>query len=236
MRQTPKALLFDVFGTVVDWRGSLIREGRALGRRTGNDIDWGAFADAWRDGYKPAMDEVRAGILPWQNVDALHRRILDDLLPRFRVRRLAERDKREFNLAWHRLRPWPDSVRGLRRLKRRFIIGTLSNGNVALLVDLARFGGLPWDCIFSAEHFRHYKPDPETYRGAAALLGLPPREVMLVASHQDDLAGAKRCGLRTAFVRRPREMGPQVAVDLVADPRFDCNADDFGDLAARLGA
>ena len=200
MKTLPKALLFDVFGTVVDWRGSIIRELRSVGRSKGVDRDWGAFADAWRRGYHPAMDRVRRGELPWQSIDVLHRVILDDVLPKFDLR-LNEREKRDLNDAWHRLRPWPDSVKGLGRLKRRFVIGTLSNGNVALLVDMAKHGGLPWDCVLSAELFRHYKPDPEAYLGAAALLGLPPREVMLVAAHKNDLRAARKCGFSTAYVQ-----------------------------------
>src|SRR2546422_6302567 len=171
MATLPKALLFDTFGTVVDWRGSIIREVRRIGREKGVRADWAAFADAWRAGYKPAMDRVRRGALPWQTIDQLHRMILNELLGRFKLQ-LTEPEKQELNRAWHRLRPWPDALAGLRRLKRRYIIAPLSNGNMALLIDLAKSRGLPWDCILSAELFRHYKPDPETYRGAAALLGL----------------------------------------------------------------
>lgn len=232
---TVQALVFDVFGTVVDWRGSLIREGRLLGRARGIDVDWAAFADAWRAGYRPAMDRVRVGELPWMNIDALHRMILDELLVEFRIRGLRETEKDFLNRAWHRLKPWPDAVRGLRRMKRHFTIATLSNGNVALLNNMAKNAGLPWDLIFSAELFNHYKPDPEAYLGAARLLGLKPAEVMLVAAHKDDLFAARRAGLRTAFVRRPREYGPRAAHDLSAERRFDHNADDFLDLATRLG-
>jgi 2-haloacid dehalogenase len=235
MKTPPKALLFDVFGTVVDWRGSIIREVRAIARSKGVRADWGAFADAWRRGYHPAMDRVRRGELPWQSIDALHRMILDGLLRDFGLR-LNEREKRELNNAWHRLRPWADSVRGLTRLKRRYVIGTLSNGNVALLVDMAKNGRLPWDCVLSAELFHHYKPDPEAYLGAAALLGLAPRAVMLVAAHKNDLAAARQCGFSTAFVRRPLERGPQSTPDLTDDRRCTLNADDFVDLARKLGA
>jgi 2-haloacid dehalogenase len=231
-----KALAFDVFGTVVDWRGSLIREGRALGRARGLDVDWAGFADAWRAGYRPALDRVRAGELPWTNVDALHRLILDDLLERHGIRGLRASDKDHLNRAWHRLRPWPDAVRGLKRLKKRFTIATLSNGNVALLVNLSKRGALPWDVILSAELFRRYKPDPETYLGAARLLGLEPSQVMMVAAHQDDLLAARRSGLRTAFVRRPRELGPGARREPSAGSRFDLGCDDFLDLAERLGA
>jgi 2-haloacid dehalogenase len=235
MKTPPKALLFDVFGTVVDWRGSIVRELRRLGGSKGVRADWGAFADAWRRGYHPAMDRVRRGELPWQSIDVLHRMILDGLLPEFGLR-LTEREKRDLNKAWHRLRPWPDSVKGLGRLKRRYVVGTLSNGNVALLVDMAKHSGLPWDCVLSAELFRHYKPDPEAYLGAAALLGLAPREVMLVAAHKNDLAAARKCGFSTAYVRRPLEHGTGSTPDITADRRSTFNADHFIDLARQLGA
>jgi 2-haloacid dehalogenase len=232
----PQALLFDVFGTVVDWRGSIARALRRLLRAKGINkaIDAGAFADRWRAGYRPAMQRVRDGALPWTSLDALHRMILDELLPEFGLR-LNEGDRRELNLAWHRLAPWPDAVRGLTRLKRGHLIATLSNGNVRLLVDMAKHSRLPWDCVLSAELFGHYKPDPEVYLGAVALLGLAPREVMLVAAHKDDLAAARRCGLATAFVRRPLERGPKVVADIADDPRCTFNADDFVDLARQLG-
>jgi 2-haloacid dehalogenase len=235
MKTPPKALLFDVFGTVVDWRGSIIREVRRLGRSKGLRADWGAFADAWRRGYAPAMHRVRCGELPWQSIDALHRMILDGLLREFGLR-LNESEKRDLNNAWHRLAPWADSIKGLTRLKRRFVIGTLSNGNLALLVDMAKNSGLPWDCVLSAELFQHYKPDPEAYLGAAALLGLAPREVMLVAAHKNDLAAARKCGFSTAFVRRPLEHGPRSTPDVTDDRRCTFNADDFVDLARQLGA
>ena len=231
-----RALVFDVFGTVVDWRGSLIREGKALAAQKQLDVDWGAFADAWRGGYRPAMDKVRKGALPWMNIDRLHRMILDDLLQQFGIEGLTESEKDQFNRAWHRLKPWPDSVRGLKRLKKKFVISTLSNGNVSLLTNMAKNAGLPWDCVLSAELFHHYKPDPESYLGAAAMLGFRPDEVMLVAAHKDDLRAAKACGLHTAFVRRPKEAGPHVKPDLAADPGFDYNGNDFLDLANQLGA
>ena len=230
-----KALVFDVFGTVVDWRGSLIREGQALGTAHGIDIDWAAFADAWRDGYQPAMQRVRSGELPWTTIDRLHRMILDDILRSFSIPGLGEDEKDYLNRAWHRLRPWPDSVRGLRRLKTRFIIATLSNGNVSLLANMAKNAGLPWDVILSAEMFHHYKPDPEVYRGAAALLDARPDETLMVAAHKDDLRAARRAGLRTAFVRRPLERGKGNAGDLADEPDFDFNCDSFVDLADQLG-
>lgn len=230
-----KALVFDVFGTVVDWRGSLIRECRALGQHKNIDLDWTAFADAWRAGYKPAMDKVRTGKLPWMNIDSLHRLILNDLLLQFDIRGLSEAEKDHLNRAWHRLKPWADSVRGLKRLKKQFVIATLSNGNVALLTNMAKNAGLPWDCIISAELFRHYKPDPEAYLGAASMLGLKPQEVMLVAAHKDDLHAAEACGLKTAFITRPREFGTKVRQDLSRDPALNYHAESFLDLADQLG-
>lgn len=229
-----RALIFDVFGTVVDWRGSIIRECKALGRRKRLAADWAAFADAWRAGYRPAMARVRSGELPWMTIDQLHRMILDELLLRFGIGGLTEDEVDHLNRAWHRLDPWPDARRGLALLKRRRVIATLSNGNMALLVNMARHAGLPWDCVLSAELFRHYKPDPEAYLGAAAMLGFEPAEVMMVAAHKDDLRAAQACGLATAFVRRPREKGPKVKLDLAPEPAFDCNARDFVDLARRL--
>ncbi len=229
-----RALVFDVFGTVVDWRGSIIRECRALGRKKKLAVDWAAFADAWRAGYRPAMARVRSGELPWMSIDQLHRMILDELLGRFAVEGLTEEEIDHLNRVWHRLRPWPDARRGLALLKRRHVLATLSNGNMALLVNMAKNARLPWDCVLSAELFRHYKPDPETYLGAAAMLGFEPREVMMVAAHKDDLRAAQACGLATAFVRRPREKGPQAKLDIAPDPGFDFNARNFIDLAKRM--
>ena len=230
-----KALVFDVFGTVVDWRGSIIREVRALSRAKKLDLDPAAFADAWRDGYQPAMAKVRSGALGWTKIDALHRMILDDLLVKFGVRGLRDEEIDQLNRVWHRLKPWPDARAGLKALKKHRIIATLSNGNVSLLADMAKHGGLPWDCIFSGENFHHYKPDPETYLGACELLSLQPREVMMVAAHKSDLFAAKASGLATAFVKRPLEHGPGVKKDLKPESAFDLNAKDFLDLARRLG-
>jgi len=231
-----RALIFDVFGTVVDWRGSIIRECKALGRRKRLAADWPAFADAWRAGYQPAMARVRSGQLPWMTIDQLHRMILDELLARFRIEGLTEDEIDHLNHVWHRLDPWPDARRGLALLKRRRVIATLSNGNMALLVNMARHARLPWDCVLSAELFHHYKPDPETYLGAAAMLGCEPSEVMMVAAHKDDLRAAQACGLATAFVRRPREKGPKVKVDVKPEADFDYNAKDFIDLARRMAS
>jgi 2-haloacid dehalogenase len=232
-----EALAFDVFGTVVDWHGSVAREVRALAARKGLRIDAVRFAESWRGGYRPAMDRVRGGELPWTKIDTLHRMILDDVLAQLGLTdALDEAEKEDLNRVWHRLKPWPDSTRGLRRLKRRYIIATLSNGNTRLLVNMAKNGGLPWDCIFSSETFHHYKPDPETYLGAAELLDLKPGEVMMVASHKHDLRSAARCGLKTAFIKRPHEYGRNKNPDLSSEPEFTVNAENFIDLADQLGA
>ncbi len=230
-----RALAFDVFGTVVDWRSTLIREGEALGRARGVQVDWAAFAEAWRDGYHPAMDRVRRGELPWKTMDELHRMNLEDVLDRFGVEGLGESEKEDLNRVWHRLDPWPDAVAGLRRLRAKLTITTLSNGNVALLVNMAKRAGLPWDLVLSSELIGHYKPDPEVYLKAAGLLGLAPGEVMMVAAHKYDLRAAAEAGLRTAFVPRPLEW-PNRRIDLSYEDAFDVNAKDFLDLAAQLGA
>jgi 2-haloacid dehalogenase len=227
-----QALVFDVFGTVVDWRGSLIRElGALAGERGITGVDWAAFADAWRGAYQPSMQEVRDGRLPWTRIDDLHRRSLEQLLDRFEVRGLDEATLRRINTIWHRLQPWPDAIAGLARLRRRYILATLSNGNVALLTNMARHAGLPWDCILSAELCRHYKPDPEVYRMAYEILDLQPSQVMMVAAHNDDLKHAAGQGLRTAFVRRPREHGPGQTRDLEPEAAFDVVAESFEHLA-----
>jgi 2-haloacid dehalogenase len=229
-----KALSFDIFGTVVDWRSSIIREGQLLQQRLAlAPQDWVAFADDWRAGYQPAMHEVRTGVLPWTDIDGLHRRILDRLLAA-RALALGEADAAEFNRVWHRLIPWPDSVAGLYRLKQRFTITSLSNGNVALLVNMAKHAGLPWDAVLSAELFNHYKPDPEVYRGAARLLGLQPAQLMMVAAHPSDLRAAAACGLRTAYVMRPLERGPGGAMEPWAEGEFDLVAESFHALAQAL--
>jgi len=231
-----QALAFDVFGTVVDWRGSIIRQGEAFGDERGLRVDWAALADAWRAGYQPAMARVRSGELPWTRIDALHRMILESLLPRFGLASLSEEDRQHLNRVWHRLDPWLDSVAGLLQLKQHYVIATLSNGNVSLLTAMAKRAGLPWDCIFSAETFHHYKPDPETYLGVAELLDLAPSQVMMVAAHKDDLRAARRAGLKTAFVKRPLEFGPEARPDLSPEDGLDVIAEDFLDLARRLGA
>jgi len=231
-----KALVFDVFGTVVDWRTSVAREVADLAKRKGLTVDGEKFADAWRAGYGPSMNRVRTGELPWTKLDALHRMTLDRILVDFKLSMLSEEEKDALNQAWHRLRPWPDSVAGLTKLKKKFIIAPLSNGNIALMTDLAKHSGLPWDCILGAELVRHYKPDHEVYQSAADFLNLAPGEVMMVAAHLGDLRAAKAVGLKTAFVPRPLEYGPAGKPDLKGDASVDVEAKDFNDLASRLGA
>ena len=231
-----KALIFDVFGTVVDWRTSVIRQAAQFGRDHGLERDWEAFAVAWRGKYRPFMDKVRTGELPWTNLDRLHRMSLDEVLTDFEILGVNEEAKDELNLAWHRLDPWPDTVPGLYRLKRRFIIAPMSNGNVALMTNMAKNGGMPWDCILGAEVAKHYKPDPESYLTAVELLMLRPEQVMMVAAHQGDLLAAQKVGLRSAFVPRPMEGGPNNRPDPTPDPSFDVVANDFVDLADRLGS
>jgi 2-haloacid dehalogenase len=230
-----QALTFDVFGTVVDWRSSITREGEALGRAKGLAIDWASFADAWRGLYQPNLSRVRNGELPWTKLDDLHRMSLDRLLVDFGISGLSESEIDHLNRAWHRLDPWPDAVPGLTRLRRRFILATCSNGNVALMVNMARRAGLPWDAILGAEPARHYKPQPEAYLITADMLGLRPEQCMMVAAHNGDLAAAADCGLRTAFVPRPAEHGPGRAADVTPKRQWDVIATDFVDLAAKLG-
>ena len=228
---TPEVLVFDVFGTVVDWHGSIAREVRALRP----ELDAEAFAMAWRAGYQPAMQRVRSGELGWTLIDDLHRLILDQVLQQFGVTDLGEAQTRHLNKAWHRLDPWPDVVTGLTRLKSKYTICTLSNGNIGLLTNMAKRAGLPWDCILSAEVFRAYTPDPAVYLGAAKVFDLPPEAVMMVAAHKNDLRAAQKTGLRAAFVKRPLEFGDAVKPDLKPEKDFDVNAADFIDLAAKLG-
>jgi 2-haloacid dehalogenase len=231
-----RALAFDVFGTVVDWRASIVREGQMLSAAKGLKVDWPAFADAWRAGYAPAMDRTRGAGVAWADIDTLHRQILDSLLPRFGLQSLNEDELVQLNLVWHRLMPWPDSVGGLNRLRRRFPVSTLSNGNVSLLVDMARNAGLPWDCVLSGELVRKYKPDPEVYLMAARLLGCAPPQLMLVAAHTSDLEAAKDCGLRTAYVHRALEFGAEAPARPARPEGFDLVASDFYDLARQLDA
>jgi 2-haloacid dehalogenase len=231
-----KALVFDVFGTVVDWRTSVARQVEALAKQKKLTVDGAKFADAWRAQYGPSMNRVRRGELPWTKLDELHRMVLDTLLPEFGISGLSDAEIADLNRAWHRLQPWPDVVRGLTRLKNEFVIAPLSNGNIALMTNLAKHAGLPWDCVLGAELVRHYKPDPEVYRSAAEFLGLGLPEVMMVAAHLGDLRAAKAVGLRTAFVPRPLEYGSSRKPDLAPDSSVDVTAKDFNELAARLSA
>ena len=232
MNKAPKVLAFDVFGTVVDWHGSIAAEVTRLGLQ----VDPDAFATAWRQGYKPAMARVRSGELPWTKIDDLHRMILDDVLKTFKITSLTEAQVQDLNLVWHRLTPWSETVEGLHKLKSQFTIVTLSNGNLGLLANMAKNAGLPWDLILSAEVFRHYKPDPETYLGVAETFNVFPEEVMLVAAHKDDLVAAHACGLQTAFIERPLEFGKNHQRDDLHVEQFtNYHAKDFLDLARQLG-
>ena len=236
----PKALTFDVFGTVVDWRTSVAREGRAFGERHGIEADWVRFAEDWRGLYQPSLARVRDGERPWAPLDDLHRESLCTLLDKLGAAvgdgGVSDEAIDDLNRAWHRLDPWPDAVEGLARLKRRFVLATLSNGNVALIVNMAKRAGLPWDAVLGAEVARRYKPQPEAYLTTARLLGLAPGECMMVAAHNDDLRAAGSLGFRTAFVRRPDEHGPGQSRDLRAEDDFDIVANDFIGLAEALGA
>lgn len=233
-----KALVFDVFGTVVDYRSTIIQEGERLNREQGLHVNWATFADAWRARYRPSMERVMRGEQPWMNLDALHRQSLDALLTEYDVDERFDEDARvHLNHVWHRLQPWPDAIPGLTHLRSRFVLATLSNGNVALLVDMAKYSALPWDCILSAELVRAYKPDPRAYRMAVDLLGLQSHEVMMVAAHPDDLHAAADQGLRTAYVPRPLEHGPQSQAstsEAISAASFDVIASDFMDLARQL--
>ncbi|MBL0917979.1 MAG: haloacid dehalogenase type II [Hydrogenophaga sp.] len=232
MSNPPVSLLvFDIFGTVVDWHGSIVREVSALYPQ----VDADAFALAWRAGYQPAMQRVRGGEIGFVRLDELHRGILDDILPRFGLAHLGEAERAQLNRVWHRLNPWPDSAAGLTRLKRRFTISTLSNGNIGLLTNMAKRGGLPWDCVLSAEVFRAYKPDPRVYLGAAETFGLSPAEVMMVAAHHEDLAAARDCGLATAYIERPLEFGANNVKDVSPVAANGWHARDLLHLADQLG-
>ncbi|MYD78531.1 MAG: haloacid dehalogenase type II [Gammaproteobacteria bacterium] len=228
-----KAILFDVFGTVVDWRSSIAREVEAVSQL--NQVDGELFADRWRSKYQPSMERIRSGNRPFVKLDDLHYENLNEVLVDFGVDALDETIKQHLNRAWHRLNPWADSVEGLRRLKTIYIIATLSNGNVALSVNMARNAGLPWDMVLGAEVVGHYKPQPESYLKSAAMLGLEPGQCMLVAAHNSDLIAAAKCGYNTAFVPRPTEYGPNQTTDLEPTAQYTVVATDFIDLAAQLG-
>ncbi|OJY78587.1 MULTISPECIES: haloacid dehalogenase type II [unclassified Rhizobium] len=230
----PRALLFDTFGTIVDWRTSLIDELTAFGLERGVDADWTGLVDAWRGNYVSSMDEVRKGLRPWTKLDDLHRATLDKLVAALDISGLSEGDLRHINKGWHRLRPWPDSVSGLTRLKQHFIIAPLSNGNVSLLLNMAKHAGLPWDMIFGSDLFHYFKPDRETYLGACELLDLEPGQVMLCAAHNSDLRMAASLGLRTAFIARPTEYGPHQNQDFEADGAWDFIVTSVESLADQL--
>jgi 2-haloacid dehalogenase len=230
-----KALTFDVFGTVVNWRDSVAREAKAALAPKGYELDWHDFADRWRARYQPAMAKVRNGERPWTRLDDLHRENLVALLPEFGVAGLSEAEIDHLNRAWHRLDGWPDTVEGLTRLKRKYILATLSNGNVALMVNMAKHAGLPWDAILGAEVAHAYKPQPEAYDRTAAFLDLRPQQCMMVAAHNGDLAAARARGFHTAFVNRPLEHGPNKTPDVAPEHDFDVIADSFTDLATKLG-
>ena len=229
-----KALLFDVFGTVVDWRGTIIDEGQSWNSTYQLDIDWAQFADEWRAGYQPSLALVREGVESWVKLDVINRRLLDELLVKYKIEGLNDGDKDHINRVWHRLKPWPDVIEGLQRLRSDYIIATLSNGNLALLTNMAKSAGLPWDCILSSELAWHYKPDAAVYLTAADLLDLEPANVMMVAAHQADLDAAAALGFKTAFVERPLEYGPNGQTDMILTAHADYIATSFIDLANQL--
>jgi len=229
------ALVFDTFGTLVDWRGSLIAELTAFGRARNIPADWAAFTDAWRAGYQPAMEPVRTGRRPFTKLDVLHRETLDRLVKEFSIAGLSEADLQHLNRGWHRLKPWPDVVPGLTRLKKKFIIAPLSNGNTSLLLNMAKNAGMPWDTVLGSDALRAYKPMPEAYRGMAEFLDLPVERVMLVAAHNGDLGAAQKQGLRTGFIPRPQEYGPHQERDTSATGKWDIVADSLEEVATQLG-
>ena len=229
-----KALTFDVFGTVVDWRGSIAREGAAWGHKKGIDIDWSSFADAWRGLYQPAMERVRTGEIDWVNLDGLNRINLNQLLPDFNLNDLNESELVHLNRMWHRLDPWPDSVAGMNRLRNKFTLAALSNGNVALIVNMAKRGRIPWDAVLGAEIVGHYKPEPQAYSKSVELLGVNPEEALMVAAHNNDLVAASRVGLRTAFIRRPLEYGTTQTIDVDPTGDYDFVAENLIELAEQL--
>ena len=231
-----KALTFDIFGTVTDWRNSIQREGQMLAAKKGiNNVDWFEFADRWRGQYTPYMDKVRQSELPWTNIDGLHRLILDELLDDYQIGYITEEEKTHFNFAWHRLLLWPDVISGLDRLSVDFVLATLSNGNTKLLSDIAENSGLAWDFILSAEDSKHYKPDPEVYLSAIESIGLEPKNIMMVAAHAFDLKAAQKVGMKAAYVFREMEFGPGFENEKIYGDDFDFVARDFEDLACQLG-
>ena len=233
MKNQIRAIMFDVFGTVVDWRSSIADEVRKIPEL--DSVDGESFADRWRGKYQPAMERIRNGTRPWAKLDILHRENLCELLDELGIDSLDEEKKTFLNQAWHRLLPWKDSVEGLHRLKKRYILATLSNGNVSLILNMAKHAGLPWDMVLGAEVVQHYKPQPQAYLKSAEMLDLEPSQCMLTAAHNSDLIAAARCGFRTAFVPRPTEYGPNQTVDIEAEDSFDIIAENFIDLAEQLG-
>ena len=233
MKNQIRAIMFDVFGTVVDWRSSIADEVRKIPEL--DSVDGESFADSWRSKYQPAMERIRNGTRPWAKLDILHKENLCELLDELGIDSLDEEKKTHLNQVWHRLQPWKDSVEGLHRLKKKFIIATLSNGNVSLILNMAKHAGLPWDMVLGAEVVQHYKPQPQAYLKSAEMLDLEPRQCMLTAAHNSDLIAAARCGFRTAFVPRPTEYGPNQTVDIEAEDSFDIVAENFIDLAEQLG-
>jgi len=234
--QPIRALLFDVFGTVVDWRSSIIAEGKVINREKNLSVNWADFVDDWRDLYQPSMEQVRTGLRPWTTLDVLHRESLDQLMHKYQLAGWTENEIDHLNKAWHRLTPWTDASQGLHRLKRKYTIATCSNGNVALIVNMAKHSDLPWDMILGAEVTGHYKKQPEAYLGSVNMLGLTPDQVLMVAAHNDDLYAAEALGLQTAFVARPCEYGPDQEKDLKAEKDWTYVAKDFLDLANQLDA
>lgn len=230
-------LSFDVFGTVVDWRSGVARAAQPFLERHAIDVDPFSFADEWRSLYQPAMQKVRSGERPWVRLDLLQRENLETVLAKHGADfgEIANAELADLNCAWERLDPWPDAVEGLTRLKQKFPIGTLSNSHIAGMLRLARFGGLPWDAIVGAEITKSYKPQPQTYLKSAEAVGVLPHDMVLVAAHNSDLQAARACGLRTVFVRRPQEHGPQQSTDLEPEHDWDIVADSFIDLADALG-
>ena len=232
-----KAIVFDTFGTVTDWRGSITRMGEALARRKGIDgVDWEAFARAWRAGYRPGLKKVIDGERPWTPVDIIHRERLEEILPQFGMDGVfSEDEKADINLFWHRLSPWPDSIPGLLRLKRKFMIGPLSNGSLWLLSSMAKNAGIPWDFVLSSDMPQAYKRDPKVYQTAVRLLGIEPGELMMGAAHNDDLQAARAEGLATAYINRPTEYGQDQVKDFEATEDYDVVVSSMEELATEMG-
>jgi 2-haloacid dehalogenase len=229
-----RAMFFDVFGTLVDWRSSVAREAERILRPLGYNLDWTAFADAWRDEYQPGMEEVRSGRIPFSKLDALHRRNLERFMPRFGLRKLPEDVMRELTLAWHRLNAWPDVPAALSRLKKKYLLAPVSNGNISLMVDLARRNNFPWDAILGAEVAGDYKPKPRVYLAACEAFDLKPSQCMMVAAHSNDLAAAAAVGLRTGHIARPDEHGPGTG-ERAPSAKVDFAGFNLDDLASKLG-